>query len=260
MAFFPFSELVMLLMRDARSHTDRRHRARPIEDFLPVPARQPFGADWIIRAARAAGVLCTDPLRAGRNHAVSKGDPGTELFAVSAGTVKISVPAPDGREAMFNLLHPGEIFGEIALLDGRPRTADAMAITDCELTVIERRDFLAFVQSEPNVALQLIALLCERLRIASEHYEELVFLDLPTRLARILLQLADQNEAGAEEPKLKITQREISQMLGLTRESVNKQLRAWAKRGLIALERGGIVVYRLAALAAIAGGVGKRDT
>jgi CRP/FNR family transcriptional regulator, cyclic AMP receptor protein len=190
----------------------------------------------------------------------SKGDPGTELFAVGAGTVKISVPAPDGREAMFNLLHPGEIFGEIALLDGRPRTADAMAMTDCELTVIERRDFLAFVHSEPNVALQLIALLCERLRIASEHYEEVVFLDLPTRLARILLQLADQNEAGAEEPKLKITQREISQMLGLTRESVNKQLRAWAKRGLIALERGGIVVYRLAALAAIAGGVGKRDT
>jgi CRP/FNR family transcriptional regulator, cyclic AMP receptor protein len=190
----------------------------------------------------------------------SKGDPGTELFAVSAGTVKISVPAPDGREAMFNLLHPGEIFGEIALLDGRPRTADAMAMTDCELTVIERRDFLAFVHGEPNVALQLIALLCERLRIASEHYEEVVFLDLPTRLARILLQLADQSEAGAEEPKLKITQREISQMLGLTRESVNKQLRTWAKRGLIALERGGIVVYRLAALAAIAGGVGKQDT
>jgi CRP-like cAMP-binding protein len=189
----------------------------------------------------------------------SKGDPGTELFAVSTGTVKISVPAPDGREAMFNLLHPGEIFGEIALLDGRPRTADAMAMTDCELTVIERRDFLAFVHGEPNVALQLIALLCERLRIASEHYEEVVFLDLPTRLARILLQLADQNEAGAEEPKLKITQREISQMLGSTRESVNKQLRVWSKRGLIALERGGIVVYRLAALAAIAGGVGKRD-
>jgi len=90
--------------------------------------------------------------------------------------------------------------GEIALLDGRPRTADAMAMTDCELTVIERRDFLAFVHSEPNVALQLIALLCERLRIASEHYEEVVFPDLPTRLARILLQLADQNEAGAEEP------------------------------------------------------------
>ena len=236
----------------------RRPRAGSAELALlrghPVfGALEPAQLEQLVSYARTRRVAAGTTL-------FSKGDPGTELFAVSAGTVKISVPAPDGREAMFNLLHPGEIFGEIALLDGRPRTADAMAMTDCELTVIERRDFLAFVHGEPNVALQLIALLCERLRIASEHYEELVFLDLPTRLARILLQLADQNEAGAEEPKLKITQREISQMLGLTRESVNKQLRAWAKRGLIALERGGIVVYRLAALAAIAGGVGKRDT
>ena len=235
----------------------RRPRAGSAELALlrghPVfGALEPAQLEQLVSYARTRRVAAGTTL-------FSKGDPGTELFAVSAGTVKISVPAPDGREAMFNLLHPGEIFGEIALLDGRPRTADAMAMTDCELTVIERRDFLAFVHSEPNVALQLIALLCERLRIASEHYEELVFLDLPTRLARILLQLADQNEAGAEEPKLKITQREISQMLGSTRESVNKQLRAWSKRGVIALERGGIVVYRLATLAAIAGGVGKRD-
>jgi CRP/FNR family transcriptional regulator, cyclic AMP receptor protein len=238
--------------------TARRPRAGSAELALlrghPVfGALEPAQLEQLVSYARTRRVPAGTTL-------FSKGDPGTELFAVSTGTVKISVPAPDGREAMFNLLHPGEIFGEIALLDGRPRTADAMAMTDCELTVIERRDFLAFVHGEPNVALQLIALLCERLRIASEHYEEVVFLDLPTRLARILLQLADQNEAGAEEPKLKITQREISQMLGSTRESVNKQLRVWSKRGLIALERGGIVVYRLAALAAIAGGVGKRDT
>ena len=235
----------------------RRPRAGSAELALlrghPVfGALEPAQLEQLVSYARTRRVAAGTTL-------FSKGDPGTELFAVSAGTVKISVPAPDGREAMFNLLHPGEIFGEIALLDGRPRTADAMAMTDCELTVIERRDFLAFVHGEPNVALQLIALLCERLRIASEHYEEVVFLDLPTRLARILLQLADQTEAGAAEPKLKITQREISQMLGSTRESVNKQLRAWSKRGVIALERGGIVVYRLATLAAIAGGVGKRD-
>ena len=235
----------------------RRPRAGSAELALlrghPVfGALEPAQLEQLVSYARTRRVAAGTTL-------FSKGDPGTELFAVSAGTVKISVPAPDGREAMFNLLHPGEIFGEIALLDGRPRTADAMAMTDCELTVIERRDFLAFVHGEPNVALQLIALLCERLRIASEHYEEVVFLDLPTRLARILLQLAEQTEAGAAEPKLKITQREISQMLGSTRESVNKQLRAWSKRGVIALERGGIVVYRLATLAAIAGGVGKRD-
>ena len=184
----------------------------------------------------------------------AKGDPGTALFAVRAGTVKITVPSPDGREAMFNLLHAGEIFGEIALLDGQPRTADAVAMTDCDLMVIERREFLTFVHSEPSVAQRLIEFLCARLRIAGEHFEEVVFLNFPARLARILLQLAEQNEAFADQRRLKITQREISQMLGSTRESVNKQLRAWAKRKWIALERGGIVVLRLAALAAVAGG------
>jgi CRP-like cAMP-binding protein len=172
-----------------------------------------------------------------------KGDPGTALFAVCDGTVKITVPSIDGREAMFNLLHAGEIFGEIALLDGQPRTADAVTLTDCELMVIERRDFLSFVHSEPNVALKLIELLCKRLRVASEHYEEVVFLPLPARLARILMRLSEQGKSQpASRPHVKITQRELSQMLGSTRESVNKQLRLWAKRKLITLERGGIVV------------------
>jgi CRP-like cAMP-binding protein len=183
-----------------------------------------------------------------------KGDAGTALFAVSAGTVKITVPSIDGREAMFNLLHAGEIFGEIALLDGRPRTADAVALTDCELMVIERRDFLAFVHSEPTVALKLIELLCARLRFASEHLEEVVFLHLPARLARLLLRLSEEDGDGASKPRLKITQREISHMLGSTRESVNKQLRAWTKRRWIALERGGIVLLSPESLADIAAG------
>jgi CRP/FNR family transcriptional regulator, cyclic AMP receptor protein len=100
----------------------------------------------------------------------AKGDPGAALFAVHSGTVKITVPSIDGREAMFNLLHSGEIFGEIALLDGEPRTADAVALTDCEFIVIERRDFLTFVHGEPKVALKLIELLCARLRWASTHF------------------------------------------------------------------------------------------
>jgi CRP-like cAMP-binding protein len=188
-----------------------------------------------------------------------KGDPGTALFAVSAGTVKITVPSVDGREAMFNLLHAGKIFGEIALLDGQPRTADAVAMTDCDLMVIERRDFLTFVHNEPTVALRLIELLCARLRWASEHLEEVVFLNLPARLARLLLRLSDQNGGMADKPRLKITQREISHMLGSTRESVNKQLRAWTKRKWISLERGGIVLLGRDALAGVAAGATDDD-
>jgi len=80
-----------------------------------------------------------------------EGDAGASLFSICAGTVKITVPSIDGREAMFNLLHAGEIFGEIALLDGQPRTADAVAMTDCDLMMIERRDFLNFVHAQPAV-------------------------------------------------------------------------------------------------------------
>jgi CRP-like cAMP-binding protein len=181
-----------------------------------------------------------------------KGDPGTALFAVRAGTVKISVPAPDGREAVFNLLQDGDIFGEIALLDGQPRTADAIAMTDCELMSIDRRDFLALVQSEPKLAARLIELLCARLRFASQHLEEVVFLSMPARLARTLLRLGEHEGGKPENHKVAITQREIAHMLGMTRESINKQLRDWASRDWIRLERGRIVILAPGALSKVA--------
>jgi CRP/FNR family transcriptional regulator, cyclic AMP receptor protein len=184
----------------------------------------------------------------------AKGDPGNELFAVVTGTVKITVPSSDGREAVIALLHRGEIFGEIALLDCQPRTADAVAMTDCDLMVIERRDFLSFVDREPKVATKLLALLCARLRTADAKIEETAFLNLPTRLARMLVQLLENNASAAENKTLAITQQKISEMLGASRESVNKYLQAWARRKVIALKRGAIVVLAPQALAALASG------
>jgi CRP-like cAMP-binding protein len=199
-------------------------------------------------------VAMAHPRRIARDSTLfAKGDPGTELFAVVSGTVKIMVPSSDGREAIIALLHRGEIFGEIALLDGQPRTADAVTMTDCDLMVIERRDFLSFVHSEPKVAIKLIALLCARLRIADARIEETAFLDLPTRLARLLLQLLEDN-AAADNKTLSITQQKISEMLGASRESVNKHLRALANREAIALKRGVIVVLAPQALAAFVSG------
>jgi CRP/FNR family transcriptional regulator, cyclic AMP receptor protein len=183
-----------------------------------------------------------------------KGDPGTALYAVLAGAVKVSVTATDGRKAMLSLLHPGDIFGEMALLDGRPRAADVVASTDCVLMMIERRDFLTFVNKEPSIALKLVELLCDRLRRANEHFEEVIFLNLQSRLARTLLQLLEQRSPGRPRNTLKITQHEISHMLGTTRESINKQLRAWAATNVIALQRGVIVVLDHEELVAAAGG------
>ncbi len=218
-----------------------------------------FGALAPQQIARLSAFARTQMAKSG-TRIFAKGDPGDALFAVCAGTVKITVPLVDGREAMFNLLGPGEIFGEIALLDGQPRTADAVAMTDCELMVIERRDFLSFVYSEPKVALKLIELLCARLRAASEHFEEVVFLHLPVRLARILLRLAEQDGEVAVRRKLAVTQRELSHMLGTTRESINKLLRIWVQRKWIGLERGGLFVLAPDALAALAGGAAEGPT
>jgi CRP/FNR family cyclic AMP-dependent transcriptional regulator len=181
----------------------------------------------------------------------SKGDPGSALFAVCYGTVKISVPSMDGRDAVFNLVRGGEIFGEIALLDGQPRTATATASADCELMVIERRDFLPLLKSRPELALKLIELLCARLRQTSEQVEDTIFLDLPERLAKVLLRLTDHaSDAGR---KVTLTQRELSHLIGMSRESTNKQLRAWESRGWVRLERGGIAILEPDALARVAG-------
>ena len=179
----------------------------------------------------------------------AEGDPATGLVAVLAGAVKINVRSTDGREIVLNILHEGDIFGEIGLLDGHPRSADASTITDCELMEIERRDFIPFLRSQPDVAMQIIQILCSRLRRTTDQVQDLTFLNLPTRLAKALLRLSADAERLDSAPKVAITQREISQMIGTSRESTNKQLRSWAKHGFIRLERGAVTVLRCDKLA-----------
>src|SRR5207248_1990313 len=163
-----------------------------------------------------------------------KGDPGNSLFAVISGTVKISISSPDGRNAILNLIGPGEIFGEIALLDGQVRSTDATANTNCEMFTIDRREFVPFVRSQPTVAMKFIELLCTRLRRTSDQVEQVILQDLPGRLASALLRLTERHKPG--DRTIAITQQEISEMVGMSRESINKQLRAWAARSWVRLE------------------------
>jgi CRP-like cAMP-binding protein len=182
---------------------------------------------------------------------VSKGDPGNSLIAVISGTVKISVTSPDGRSAILNLIGPGEIFGEVAILDGHARTADATANTNCEIYVIDRRDFIPFVRSQPALAMKFIELLCTRLRWTSDQVEEVILQNLPGRLASALLRLTEKHKLAPAGRTIAVTQQEISEMVGMTRESINKQLRAWADRKFVRLEHGAIVVLDAKALQAI---------
>jgi CRP/FNR family cyclic AMP-dependent transcriptional regulator len=182
----------------------------------------------------------------------SKDDPGNSLYAVILGTVKISISSPDGRNAILNLVGPGELFGEMSVLDGQDRSADATANTNCEIYVIDRRDFLPFVRSQPALSMKFIELLCGRLRWTTDQVEQVILQDLPGRLASALLGLVEKRKLEPASHTIAITQQEISEMVGMTRESINKQLRAWSARSWVRLEHGAIVVLDAVSLRELA--------
>jgi CRP-like cAMP-binding protein len=180
-----------------------------------------------------------------------KGDDGTSMMAVLTGRVRISAVSADGKEVTLNVINPGDVFGEIALLDGKPRSADASAVDDTLLLVLERRHVLPFLKSNPDLMLRLLAVMCDRLRRTSVALEELALFDLPARLARVLGQLAE--DYGRPSPAgtridFKLSQRDLSTLVASSRESVNKQLRAWQKDGVLDLDGGYIVLRQPAVL------------
>jgi CRP-like cAMP-binding protein len=181
----------------------------------------------------------------------AKDDPGSSLFAIRKGTAKMTLPSADGHEVVVNLVTKGDIFGEIALLDGGPRTADAVAISDCEMFVIERRDFLPLVREEPEIALKLIEILCGRLRQTTQQVESVMFLHLPGRLAMALLRLSGGGGVASER-RVAVTQKDLGNMIGMSRESTNRQLRLWAESKWVRLERGGISILSVEALERVA--------
>ena len=215
-------------------------RNHPLFRECPPAVIEHFGTYMTRRSVRRGATI------------FAKGDPGTGLMAVLWGSVKISVPTADGREAVLNIINPGEIFGEMALLDGRPRSADAVAMDDCELMVIDRRDFIPFLREQPDIALKFIEILCARIRHTSEQVEDVMYLSFPGRLAKTLLQLTGGPDAPAAHRNVRITQRELSSIIGMSRESTNKQLRACENRKWVRLQRGGIAVLNPTALAKLA--------
>jgi CRP/FNR family transcriptional regulator, cyclic AMP receptor protein len=189
-----------------------------------------------------------------RQEIFRKGAPGQGMLAVLKGRVRISSLGPEGNQIVLNTITEGEVFGEIALLDGKDRTADAIAIEDCELLALDRRDFVPFLKANPEVALRLLSVLCDRLRRTTEQFEDVLFLDAPSRLAKKLLQLVEERPApkAAGRSQVAISQRELGSMIGLSRESINKQLAAWQQDGVIKVDHGTITILDEPALEACA--------
>ncbi|MCA6111874.1 Crp/Fnr family transcriptional regulator [Bradyrhizobium cenepequi] len=202
-----------------------------------------LGAD---KLQQLAGLCHTQQLRAGEV-LFQKGDAGDALFAVRRGQIRIETGASDGSRLTLNFMGPGDLFAEVAVLDGQDRAANATAGEASELFVLRREDFLSFLEREPKVAVKLIELLCHRIRWMSERMEESVLQPLPVRLAKRLCALA--SDYGSE---VHISQEQLGIHVGAARESVNRQLQLWRKDGIVDLQRGRILLHNMNKLSAVA--------
>ncbi len=183
-----------------------------------------------------------------------KGDPGDSLYAIVSGRVGITTTSEGGKEIFLNILGPGEVFGEIALLDGKERTAGARALDPAELLRVDQADFLPFLERNPKLSIRLMRILCERIRWTSDIIEDTIVLDIPHRLAKRLLTLVSQYGKPTRNGvtiDIKLSQENLGQMLGVTRESVNKGLRALEAQGIIVHDHGIINVTDIASLEAL---------
>jgi len=182
-----------------------------------------------------------------------EGDPGDALFVVASGAVKVVVPSEDGEEAILATLRRGDFLGELALLDGAPRSASAVALEPTEALALPRDQFLALVATEPAIRDALMAALAGELRRLTTHVAELHFLDLTGRLAARLARLAEEHgdrlPDGTVRLDAPLTQSDLAAMIGATRQSVNKLLGEFEADGLLRMERDVIVVPNLERLA-----------
>ena len=166
-----------------------------------------------------------------------KGDEGDALYAVRTGQIRIVIGTEDGKRLTLATLGSGDVFGEIALLDGQSRTADAVAAEACELFMVRRRDFLDLLRANAEIAIAMIEMLCARMRVSNDRMEEAVLMPLNVRLARRILALA--HDFGSE---LALSQEQLAVMVGATRESVNRQLQIWRRTGMVSTGRGTLKV------------------
>jgi CRP-like cAMP-binding protein len=182
------------------------------------------------------------------------GSNGDQMMALLSGSIRISVPSSDGKELLLTIIQPGEVFGELAVLDGKERSADAVAESASTLAVLERQDILAFFERNPSAWLKLVEVLCQRLRRTDQAFAEVALMQLPVRLAKTMLRLLDAQVSStvAKTPMIRFSQRELANMVGGTRESVNRCLRKWQRNGLVRISEGSIIVTNPPALESIA--------
>jgi len=177
-----------------------------------------------------------------------EGDPGDQLYFIVSGKMKLGRTASDGRENLVAVMGPGEIFGEMALFDPSPRSTSATAVSETRLAGLKHENLRKVIQHSPEVSAQLLQALARRLRRTNENLADLVFSDVPGRVAKALLDLADRFGRPATDGILvahELTQEELAQLVGASRETVNKALAEFVQRGWIRLEARAVVILDL---------------
>ncbi|MHA6262658.1 Crp/Fnr family transcriptional regulator [Arenibacterium sp. CAU 1754] len=177
-------------------------------------------------------------------------DEASALFALTKGTLEVSVLSPDGRKLTLNVIREGALFGEIALFDPGRRTATVTAIDPCTVRCVQYADVMEQVRKAPDLAIDLIHLAGQRMRWMDRQIIEYVFLPMPARLARKILYLCERSDGPPA--TLTLTQAELAEFVGATREAVSKTLSSWKRKGIISSTRGTISVRDHAALQALA--------
>ena len=230
-------------------------RIRPRE-FPPTAPVIPHTADFLATVPLFHGLERDEIARFAelvRERSYPKGsvilfqdDPGDALYIVRTGRVKVVLIGEDGREVILGVLEPGSHFGELALIDDQPRSAHVIAMEDAQLLILRREDFRRRVDANPTVAWALLQELSKRLRRADEKIGGLVLLDVPGRIARLLLDLSQ--EGGGPLIDKVLTHQTIAQMIGASRETVSRSMKDFQENGLIRVERRRIAVADKAAL------------
>lgn len=174
-----------------------------------------------------------------------EGDPGDRLYIITAGKIKLARHAPDGRENLLSVMGASDMFGELSIFDPGPRTSSAVCVTDVQAATMTSEMLRKWVDDYPSISQQLLRVLARRLRRTNNNLADLIFTDVPGRVAKALLQLAQRfgtQEGGNIRVTHDLTQEEIAQLVGASRETVNKALAEFAHRGWLRLEGKSVII------------------
>jgi len=225
-----------------------------IDQDAALLANSPLFMNLAMTDRQKIAGMCARKRYAAREVVFFHGEPGREMYIVASGQLKVSVTSEEGKELGISIFHQGDIFGELALLDGERRSATVTTIGPCELLVLHQNNLRQLIREHQSIGLQLLSILAGRVRATTSLYESSVFIEIPGRLARQLLELGEEHGVECDEGvriDLKLSQFELGTLVNASRESVNKILKNWESKKIVKMQKGKIILVDIPVLEAL---------